>query len=91
MSFESVKFAPINLGRVSVQFVRVYFSAANVDVPVPHDLRVVPIGWSVARIDTHAIIKDSQMPPAPNAIYLVSNTAGVTATIRVEAVNFSER
>jgi len=86
----STRFDPIQLGGISVQYVRVFFSKANVETPIPHDLGVGVIAATVAKVDKFCRIKDGQMPPAPNAVQLVSDTDAVTATIRVEAVNLSE-
>ena len=82
---------PIDLGPISIQWVRVYFTKAGVNTPVPHGLRGTIMEASLARSDKPCILSDGQMPPAPGVVQLVSDTDKVTATIRVMAVNTSER
>lgn len=83
-------YGPVNLGKISVQYVRVHFPTANHEVAVPHDLGS-EARWSLAGKDKFCDIKDGSMPPASNVLFLVCDTDLVTATIRVEAVNITQR
>ena len=89
------RFRVCQAGEISVVYVVVSFSQADIDTPVPHNLGQVPSGWSVAKIDQYATIKDGAMPWTDKVIYLQTAfpAAGdtVTATIRVEAINTADR
>lgn len=82
---------PVSLGKISVQYVRVHFPTANVEIPVPHGLGIVAMGAVVVWKDKFCDIKGGSMPPASNVLFMVSDTDLVTATIRVEAINLSQR
>lgn len=87
----SLRDEALHLGLISVQYVRVYFSKANQETPVKHDLAGEVLGAAVVKKDQTCDIWSGQMPSAPNVLYAVCDTDGVTATFRVEAVNVSER
>lgn len=82
---------PISLGPFMVQYVPVFFAKANDDVPVEHRCRGRFVEASIAWKDKFCDIRGSQMPPASNVVHLVSDTDGVTATIRIVTVNLAER
>lgn len=82
---------PVDLGKISVQYVDVFFVTANTETPVPHSLGGTVVGSVVVRKNKKCDIRDGQMPPASNVVQLVCDTDAVTATIRVEALNFLDR
>lgn len=81
----------IDMEKVLVRYVRVHFPVSGLEVPVPHNLGIIAMGGAVVGVDKHCTIKDGQTPPGSNVLYMVSDTDGVTATIRVEAVTVTER
>lgn len=82
---------PITIGPITMQWVQVYFARANDDVPVQHGCPGRFVEASVAWKDKFCDIRGSQMPPASNVVLLVSDTDGVTATIRIVTLNLAER
>jgi len=82
---------PIDQGILVVQFVKVFFPKANTDVAVSHQLNKQPVGWTLAKVDKFCRIKDSQMPGSLTGISLQSDTDGVNAVIRIEAINLPAR
>jgi len=87
----SRRLGPINLGPISIQVVRVYFSSVDMETPVEHQLGIVPAGAVVLGVDRYCRIKSGEMPPASNVLFMVSDTALVNATMLVIAINLSER
>jgi hypothetical protein len=82
---------PVVMGPLTFQFLEVFFSAANVDQSVSHDLGLIPKGFITLGVDKPAILYRGHMPPASNVLNLASDTAAVTATILVVALNVTER
>jgi hypothetical protein len=77
----------LDLGKIAVQYVPVYFALADVDTPISHSLGRTILGCSVVDVDTYCRIKSSTMPKGKFSLSLVCDTAGVTALIRIEAMS----
>jgi hypothetical protein len=74
---------PVVTGPIQTQWVKVFFPTADTPYPVVHKCKGILMECSVARVSDYCRIKESQMPPGSNVVQLVSDTAGVEATIRV--------
>lgn len=82
---------PVSIGPISLEFVPVFFSNANVEQGVPHKLPSVPTMAVIAKADKKCIIWAGQTPWGTNAVQLICDTDGVNAVLLIMSLDLSER
>lgn len=80
------------IGPLQLQAVEVYFRNAGAIVGARHSLQNAPIGYIPIRQSAGCKISDGARALAKGGVVpLICDTAGVTATILVVALNLTER